>query len=313
MGAKSRLVRNRAMVGALGVVVALLGAGCSAASVVKSSGDAGVIAAVGAENEYANVMAQIGGRYVKVTSIMSNPNTDPHTFEASTSVAEVVSTARLVVQNGVGYDTFMNSIEAASPDSKRKVIDVQKLLGLRDDHPESTPVVRPEDDARCRQGDRQCPFGSRSRAHARTSTHNLARFDRSLTPWLQAIARFKADYPATPVATTEPVADYMLEAAGTENETPFGLQADIMNGVDPAPQDVTLQNSLLTQHKIRVLLYNQQVTDTITQSFLDLAKRQRRAGGRRVRDDAHSGLRLPDLDAGRGTCSGAGRRPRTVD
>jgi hypothetical protein len=67
--------------------VALLGASLAQAT----SGDASsksLIQAVGAENEYANVVAQVGGRYVSVTSIMSNPNTDPHTFEVSTSVAQ---------------------------------------------------------------------------------------------------------------------------------------------------------------------------------------------------------------------------------
>src|SRR6201997_4516612 len=86
----------------------------------------------GGEKEHGTVTAQSGGRYVSVTAIMSNPNTDPHTFEASPSVAQAVSAARLVVQNGVGYDTFMNKIEAASPSSSRKVIDVQTLLGLPD-------------------------------------------------------------------------------------------------------------------------------------------------------------------------------------
>ena len=75
------------------------------------------------------------------------------------------------------------------------------------------------------------------------------------------------------MATTEPVGDYMLEAAGTRNLTPFGLQADIMNGVDPAPQDVTLQNSLFSAHKVKVFVYNQQVTDSLTESFLEAAKR----------------------------------------
>ena len=64
-----------------------------------------MINAIGAENEYANVLSQIGGKYVHVSSILNNPNTDPHTFEASPSVAEEVSGAQLIVQNGVGYDT----------------------------------------------------------------------------------------------------------------------------------------------------------------------------------------------------------------
>ena len=74
------------------------------------------------------------------------------------------------------------------------------------------------------------------------------------------------------MATTEPVADYMLQAAGADNLTPFSLQADIMNGVDPSPQDVSLQTSLFAQHKVKVFVYNQQVTDTLTQTFITAAQ-----------------------------------------
>src|SRR6202012_1461127 len=90
------------------------------------------IVAVGAENEYADVISQIGGQYVQTTAIESNPNTDPHTFEASPSIAHTVAEAKLVVQNGLGYDDYMTQIESASSDSGRQVIDVQKLLGLPD-------------------------------------------------------------------------------------------------------------------------------------------------------------------------------------
>ena len=81
------------------------------------------------------MLSQIGGKYVKVSSILNNPNTDPHTFEASASVAEEVAKRQLIVQNGVGYDGFMNNIEAASPNSKRKVIVAQNVLGLPTDTP----------------------------------------------------------------------------------------------------------------------------------------------------------------------------------
>ena len=113
---------------------ALLAAAVGSAAIPASAGRAsaraastsgGLIAAVGAENEYANVISQIGGRYVRVSAIESNPNTDPHSFEASPSVAQEVSAAAVVVQNGLGYDSYMNSIEAASPDRSRKVIDVR--------------------------------------------------------------------------------------------------------------------------------------------------------------------------------------------
>jgi len=266
----TRLGRPRVLAGTLLTVLAAAAGGCGAnTSGVSASG---AIVAVGAENEYANVLEQVGGRYVKVTAIESNPNTDPHTFEASPSVAEAVSAAGLVVQNGVGYDTYMERIESASPSSTRKVIDVQKLLGLPDSTPNPHLWYKPQTMpavAKAIAGD----LSALAPAHAAYFQANAARFEQSLTPWYEALRQFKREYPGTPVATTEPVGDYMLEAAGTDNLTPFGLQADIMNGVDPAPQDVTLQNGLFSAHKVKVFVYNQQVTDALTASFLEAAKR----------------------------------------
>ncbi|MGH7912346.1 MAG: metal ABC transporter solute-binding protein, Zn/Mn family, partial [Candidatus Dormibacteraceae bacterium] len=77
----------------------------------RSGADPSRIQVVAAENEYADVVAQVGGPYVQATAIMSNPNTDPHTFEASPAVAQEMSQAKLIVQNGVGYDTWATTIE----------------------------------------------------------------------------------------------------------------------------------------------------------------------------------------------------------
>jgi zinc/manganese transport system substrate-binding protein len=251
------------------VVVGLL-AGCGSSSKSSNGDSSAPIIAVGAENEYANVISQIGGPYVKASAIMSNPNTDPHTFEASPSVAQTVSQAKLIVQNGVGYDDFMSKIESASSSSSRKVIDVQKVLGL----PDSTPNPHLWYDPRTMPAVAKALVADLSAldpAHAAYFTSSGAKFDRSLKPWLSALAQFKQQYPNAPVATTEPVADYMLQAAGVDNMTPFSLQASIMNGTDPAPQNVSLQNSLFSGNRVKVFVYNEQVTDTITQNFLKLA------------------------------------------
>ena len=252
--------------------VALAVSACASSPAAAPSANSGAaIVAVGAENEYANVIQQVGGKYVHVSAIESNPNTDPHTFEASVSVAREVGSAQLVVQNGVGYDTFMNTIENAAPDSSRKVIVVQNLLGLPDSTPNPhlwyKPTTMPAV-ASAVANDLaaiQPAHASYFRAHART-------FIGSLASWDRAIAAFKAKYPHTPVAVTEPVADYLLQAAGTDIMTPFPFQADIMNGVDPSAQDTALERSLFTQHKVKVFLYNQQVTDSLTQSFITLAE-----------------------------------------
>jgi zinc/manganese transport system substrate-binding protein len=260
---------RRAAISLVPIVLALLGTGCGASS-SSAGARGGAVAAVGAENQYANVIAQIGGRYVQVSAVESNPNIDPHTFEASPSVAQAIGAAQLVVQNGLGYDTYMNRIESAAPSSSRRVIDVQRLLGLPDStanphlwyKPSTMPAVAVAlaDDLSAIQP-----------AHAAYFRANVRRFDASLRPWYEALAQFKARYPNTPVASTEPVGNYMLEAAGTENLTPFTLQADIMNGVDPAPQNVTYQTGLFSQHRVKVFVYNQQVTDSLTQSFLSAA------------------------------------------
>jgi zinc/manganese transport system substrate-binding protein len=234
-------------------------------SVAHASSGSSKITAVGAENEYANVLSQIGGKYVSVSSILDNPNTDPHTYEASTSVAEEVSTSRLIVQNGVGYDSFMNRIEAASPNAKRKVIVVQNVLKLPSSTPNPhlwyNPTTMPAV-ARVIAKDLEALDPS----HRAYFEKNLQTFDSSLQPLLNAIATFKAKYPHTPVAVTEPVANYLLKTMGMKILTPFVFQADIMNGVDPSPEDITLEDGFFTKHEAKVFCYNQQVVSSLTLS-----------------------------------------------
>jgi zinc/manganese transport system substrate-binding protein len=231
----------------------------------------GKIVAVGAESEYADVISQVGGKYVAASAIMSNPNTDPHTFEASIAVAREVGNAQLVVQNGVGYDSFIDSIESATASTGRQVINVQQLLGLPDSTPNPhlwyDPATMPKvADAIAKD------LAASQPAHAAYFAANAAAFKTSLGKLTAALAAFKADYPWTPVATTEPVADYLLTALGARNLTPWTFQSDIMNGVDPSPQNTAAERGLFTQHKVKVFLYNQQVTDALTQSFITLAQ-----------------------------------------
>jgi zinc/manganese transport system substrate-binding protein len=253
--------------------LAVVAAGCgSSATSTNTSNSTTVINAIGAENEYANVLGQIGGRYVRVSAVLDNPNTDPHTFEASPSVAQKVSAAQLIVQNGVGYDTWISRMESASPNPQRKVIVVQHLLGLPDSTPNPhlwyDPATMPKV-ATAMAAD----LSAIQPAHAAYFQANLQAFDRSLTPWRNAIAQFKAKYPNTKVATTEPVADYLLSAMGIKNLTPFTFQANIMNGVEPAPQDIALENSFFTRHKVKAFAYNQQVISALTTSIRQAALR----------------------------------------
>ncbi len=263
-------VRKTVGVGLVALSVGLLAAACGSSATASDSSAKGTVAVVAAENEYGNVAAQIGGRYVTVSSVESNPNTDPHTYEVSPGVASEVASAQVVIQNGVGYDDYMTKIEAASPKSNRQVINVQHLLGLPDStpnphlwyDPKTMPAVANQLAADLSHA--QPSHAAYFRAHAAT-------FIASLKPWLNAIAAFKAKYGGTTAATTEPVADYLLTAMGIDNLTPFQFQADIMNGVDPSAQNITLENGFFTKDQVKVFCYNQQVVDALTTSIRQTA------------------------------------------
>lgn len=226
--------------------------------------------AVGIENQYADMIRQVGGDRVSVQAIESDPNTDAHNFEVSPRIAATLAHAALVVENGGGYDSWARRIMQASPSARREVIDVQRLLAVPDAaanphfwyDPKTAPRVA---DAAAQALVKLDP------AAAAAFRANAERFKASLAAWTDAIAAFRARHPGVPVAVTEPVANDMLEAAGCTIATPIRLQAAIMNGTDPSPQDVTRQNELLTRHRVAVLVYNQQVSDGLTQSFLHLA------------------------------------------
>jgi zinc/manganese transport system substrate-binding protein len=251
-------------------VVAVAALGLSACSNAPASSP-GVIRAVGAENEYANVISQIGGRYVRVSAIMSNPNTDPHTFELSTGVARTIASAQLVVQNGIGYDQFMNQLESASPSSTRDIIEVQTLLGLPQDtknphlwydttYMTKTAVKIEQDLVRIEP------------QHSTYFAQRLHTFQLSVAKLVAMVEAFRHRFAGEAVATTEPVADYLLSALGLDDLTPFRFQADIMNGVDPSPEDITFQQSLFTSHHVKVFCYNAQVSSSVTASLKALAQ-----------------------------------------
>ena len=274
--------RPRLLAAALPLAAALLVSACSSSSSSSTQAAPGSsassssaaptakIVAIGAENEYADVISQVGGQYVTASAILSNPNTDPHTFEASPAVARTLSSAKLIVQNGVGYDDWATTMENADPSEGRQVIDVQQLLGLPDSTPNPHLWYKPSTMPAVASAI-ATDLGKVDSAHAAYYKANAARFIASLAPWNQALAAFKSAHPGTPVATTEPVADYMLQAAGTNNLTPWTFQAAIMNDNDPSPQDVGIQKSLFTGHQVKVFLYNQQVTDALTESCIKLA------------------------------------------
>jgi zinc/manganese transport system substrate-binding protein len=191
--------RSGVLAATIPAAAVLLASACSSSSSSTSgqtaAASSATITAIGAENEYANVIGQIGGKYVTVTAIESNPNTDPHTYEASPAVAREISGARLVVQNGVGYDTWATTIENAAPDPGRKVINVQHLLGLPDSTPNPHLWYKPATMPAVASAI-AADLAAIQPAHAAYFKANQAAFTASLAAWNQAISKFKAAYRA---------------------------------------------------------------------------------------------------------------------
>ncbi len=264
--------RRRPVVIMLLAILAVVAATVAVAATggADAASNAGRIVAIGAENQYADVIAQVGGKYVATSALLSDPNTDPHTFEASIAVAREVGDARLVVQNGLGYDGFMNTIESATPSGNRTVIDVQRLLGRPDSTANPHLWYQPSTMPRVASAV-AAALSAIEPSHAAYFTANAKAFTASLKALDAAVASFRKAYSGVPMATTEPVADYLLTALGADNKTPWTFQADVMNGVDPSPQDVAYQRQLFAGHKVKVFVYNEQVTDSLTESFITLA------------------------------------------
>jgi zinc/manganese transport system substrate-binding protein len=221
------------------------------------------LSVVAAENVYGDIARQIGGDHIAVTSILSNPSADPHLFEPGTANGLAVANAKVVIANGVGYDSFIDRLERASPQPTRRVVVVADVLDVhgRDANPHlwydvpRLPRVSAAIAAVLEGADPE---------HASTYRAGLLRFDASLAPLDQEVARLRRAYAGQPVAYTEPVPGYLLQAAGLVNLAPVAFTRAIEDGSEPPPAAVAEMMQLFSAHQVRVLLYNDQTVSPIT-------------------------------------------------
>lgn len=224
---------------------------------------------VAAENFYGDIAQQIGGPAVKVSSILSNPDEDPHMFEASPSVARSISGAKIIVYSGIDYDPWMEKLLAAARSGDRKTIVVADLIGKKSgDNPHiwydpATMLAFAKalsDDLVAIDGAHQADYQAR-----------LARFADSILPVQAKIEVLRARLSGTPATATEPVFGYMFDALGM-NVRNMSFQMSVMNNTEPSASDVAAFESDLKTHKVRLLVYNSQATDPIAQRMEKIAK-----------------------------------------
>lgn len=227
------------------------------------------IPVVAAENFYGDVVQQLGGAHVSVTSILSNPDQDPHLFEASPKTARELHRAALVVYNGADYDPWMEKLLAASKNDRRVTIVAADLVGKKagdNPHlwydPQTMPAVAK------RIVDALDRIDS---AHKAEYDANLARFLASLAPIDKKIDALKAKYRGVAVTATEPVAGYLCDAAGLAMRN-ARFQLSVMNDTEPAASDIAAFEQDLRGKRVRALVYNAQAVTKLTERMLGLAK-----------------------------------------
>jgi zinc/manganese transport system substrate-binding protein len=223
----------------------------------------GKLDVVAAENVYGNIASQIGGPHVAVTSLLTSPNADPHLFEPGTSTGLAVADAKVVLQNGLGYDAFMTRLENSSPSKSRSVVTMEDVLGIhgKDANPHLWyDLPRLDRIAGAISG----AFVRADPSHAVAYRRGLSRFERSLAPLRGEVAAIRTRFHGTPVAYTEPVPGYLVAAAGLRNLAPDSFTRPIEEGTEPSPSAVAAMSELVAQHRVRVLLYNAQAVSPIT-------------------------------------------------
>jgi len=238
----------------------------------SSTAGAAPVNVVASTNVWGDIAKQVGGGHVNVTSIMSDPNADPHQFEADAKTGAALSKAQFVVENGLRYDDFMDKLLTASPNPSRVVLNAADVMQISG--PDANPHIW-YDIAKIPAvaSGIADQLGKLDPGGAATFAANAKTFNDSLAPVNTAIANIKAKYPGAPVGYTERVPGYLVEAAGLTLATPASFAQSIEDGNDPSPADNAAMDAALTDKKIKVLLFNGQVTSPATDTVKQLAQK----------------------------------------
>jgi zinc/manganese transport system substrate-binding protein len=230
---------------------------------------ASAVEIVAAENFYGDIAQQIGGDDVKVTSILSNPDQDPHLFEATPSVARAIADARIVVSSGIDYDPWMARLLAASPAPGRRSIIVAALAHR---HTGDNPHIWYDTHTILLYAAALTEaLAAEDPAHAEGFRQRRLAFEQSLKPIDAGIARLRGRLDGADVTATEPVLGYLLDALGLHSRN-AAFQLSVMNNTEPSPSQVAAFETDLKKHRVRMLIYNSQASDPVAERMRNIAK-----------------------------------------
>lgn len=248
-------------------------ASASASTSASASGSAATISVVASTNVYGDIVKQIGGARTDVTSIISDPDQDPHSYEANTRNQLALSRAKVVIENGGGYDDFVDRMLKSSG-SSAEVINVVKFSGKTapkggelNEHVwyDFPTVARLADDI-------AAVLGRADPSDAAAFTANATAFKSRITPLEAKEAQIRKEHGGEGIGITEPVPLYMTEAAGLVNKTPAEFSEAVEEGSDVSPKVLRETLGLYSGKQVKALVYNAQTSGPQTERVQKAAK-----------------------------------------
>ena len=242
-------------------------AACGAPPAGASSGK--TLQVIAGENFWGSIAAQLGGSQVSVTSIVTNPNTDPHEYESSATDARAFATADYVILNGAGYDDWGQKLLSGNPSQSRKVLTVADLLGKKaGDNPHfwyNPAWVE-------KVADRiTADYQALDAADSGYFTQQRQALATAMKPYHDAIAHIQSTFKGVPVGSTESIFVYMAQALGVNLISPPEFMQAISEGTDPPAQTVAEFQNQISHHQIKALVYNTQTSTPITENLKQMA------------------------------------------
>ena len=246
-----------AVAAAVGLAMSLAGCSSSSPGSVAAGAGSQPIRVVAAESFWGSIAAQVGGDRVQVTSIITNPDTDPHDYEATAADARTIATAQYVIINGVGYDPWAPKLVDANPASGRRVLTVGQLVGVPDGGnphrwyapPDVEKVINQITDDYKMLDSKDAGYFDQQRQ--RFETQGLARYH-------ALIDRLKRDYAGVPVGASESIFAPLAAALGLKLLTPVGFLNAISEGADPTAADKATTDRQIITRQVKVFVYNSQ-------------------------------------------------------
>jgi zinc/manganese transport system substrate-binding protein len=245
--------------------------GTTGSTATNNSPTGKAVEVVTAENFWGSITAQVGGSHVHVTSLIVDPNADPHDYEPTTANARAVADAQYVIFNGAGYDPWMNKLLQSNPVSGRKELNIGNFNGKHEgDNPHMwynpdyvTAVANKiRDDLKEIDAADAAAFDQSTQAFLTTG----------LKQYHDLIAAIKAKYSGTPVGATESIFSYLAPALGLHLITPYSYLKAVSEATDISAADEATVEQQITQKQIKVLIYNSQNTPNNIQALINKAK-----------------------------------------